>query len=84
MTYENALKQVKNSQVFEDKTILKLANDKGWTIAHVQATWSWIINDKEILKLANKRGRTVAHVILYTTGYMFKYKKLLQILKIML
>ena len=40
---------------------MRLADESGWTIAHVQASWGWTTDDLEILKLASEDGWTVAH-----------------------
>ncbi|BAI81776.1 hypothetical protein DEFDS_P155 (plasmid) [Deferribacter desulfuricans SSM1] len=61
MTYEEALKKVRKGHFFEDKEVLKLVNEYGWTIAHEQAEFGWLTNDTEILKLSDKNGWTVAH-----------------------
>ena len=61
MTYEEALRRVKEREKFEDLEILKLANDTGYTIAHSQANRGWTTEDLDILRLADAYGRTVAH-----------------------
>ncbi|BAI81821.1 hypothetical protein DEFDS_P201 (plasmid) [Deferribacter desulfuricans SSM1] len=46
-----------------DKEILLLADDNGWTVAHEQAKHGWITNDIEIITLKDKKeGWTVAHL----------------------
>ncbi|MDA8560840.1 hypothetical protein N9L33_03455 [Nitrospinae bacterium] len=41
--------------------ILRLKNDKGWTVAHAQSRRGWVTEDKDILKWSTVHGYTVAH-----------------------
>jgi len=59
--FEQVVAQVNEGKFFEDKEILKLHDEDGRTVAHVQAEQGWITEDKEILKLKDISGWTVAH-----------------------
>ena len=56
----------------EDKEILRLANNLGWTAAHKQANRGWRTKNKEILKWKDKYGKTVKTTQL---EYLIKKKK---------
>ncbi|MEM1668846.1 MAG: hypothetical protein QXM53_09330, partial [Thermofilaceae archaeon] len=53
----------------EDKEILKLADNEGWTVAHEQVKQGWLTEDEEILKLSDKKGNIIAFMQLERDWY---------------
>ena len=60
---KTAKRQIENHELITDPEILRLADNRGWTVAHyAAASQGQQFTDPEILNLANDRGLTVADV----------------------
>lgn len=62
-TYLNAYQRITKGEFFEDKSVLKLCDEFGWSIAHIQAHRGWDCDEKDILNLVDKNGKSVRNII---------------------
>ena len=51
------------NKFFTHPDILKISDQKGWTVAHEQARRGWTTENSEILALKDSKGQSVADII---------------------
>ncbi|BAI81736.1 hypothetical protein DEFDS_P114 (plasmid) [Deferribacter desulfuricans SSM1] len=64
--------------MFLNSDILNLADNDGWTVMHSLARNKYIFTQPNVWNIStNENNVSIAHVMIYSSGYTFKYKKIL-------
>lgn len=62
-TYEEAVAEFEKGREWTNKTVLKLADNSGWSVAHYMARRGHVFTDPEILDLKSNRKTSVRSLV---------------------